>query len=87
MLTTIRTRRVTISRTKIAQAGRQYSDRFLGLDVVWTSAWDGAQKVGVVESFGDAQSVATYGYPVIRFADGTWASGDLDLAVIVPADA
>lgn len=74
-----RTRRVTVSARKVAEAGADYWQQFLGLQVVYT-AFDGEQLVGVVEGFAN-------GYPVIWFADGRWARGDLDLRVVVDEQA
>lgn len=71
---TIATRRVTISGSKLAQAGSAYSSQFLGLTVVHTT-WDGEQMVGTLDRF-------QHGYPVAVFADGRWARMDLDLAVV-----
>jgi hypothetical protein len=71
MTTTERPDTFTISTRRACMEGARYLDQFIGHPAVFTT-WAGEHRVGVVESF--HQNF----YPVIRFADGTWASGDVD---------
>lgn len=75
------TRRVTLSARNVAEEGSRYTDAFVGLIVAHTTA-SGDVLTGVVESFTNPVTGAV-GWPVIRFADGRWARGTLELAVIV----
>jgi hypothetical protein len=69
------TRHTTISRAKVAQVGKAYTDTWLGTQVVFT-AYDGTRTVGTITRWDDF-------YPVATFADGTWARLDSALEVVV----
>ena len=68
------TRHTTVSRAKVAQVGKAYTDTWLGTQVVFT-AYDGTRTVGTITRWDDL-------YPVATFADGTWARLSLDLEVV-----
>ena len=70
----MKTHRTTISRAKVAQVGKAYTDTWLGTQVVFTS-YEGDRTVGTITRWDDL-------YPVATFADGTWARLSLDLEVV-----
>jgi hypothetical protein len=68
------TRQTTISRRKVAQMGKAYTDTWLGTQVVFTS-YEGDRTVGTITRWDDL-------YPVATFTDGSWARLGLDVEVV-----
>lgn len=72
-------RTVTISARKTANAGRRYTDQFLGLTVV-EATYDGAAFVGQVTA------VDSLGYATVTGPDGRWLRArSLNLRALVSA--
>lgn len=66
------TKSLTISAFKVADQGARYTDQFTGTRVIYTT-YEGTRLTGAIDGF------TWEGYPIIRFADGKWARGDLHL--------
>jgi hypothetical protein len=60
------TRWTRVSRNKIATVGSDYTSQWIGVSAVFTDH-EGARIVGTITGFAD------HFYPVVTFADGTWA--------------
>jgi hypothetical protein len=75
------TRRIRISRNRLAIEGQAYAEKFIGLKVVYTDT-DGNQHIGTLDRFGfDLIHPSYAGYPIMVTAEGRWAR--LDYTVVV----
>jgi hypothetical protein len=74
MIVKTRPKTFTISERRASFEGDRYLSQFIGAQAVHTT-WEGVHMVGIVEGFHQSM------YPIIRFEDGRWASGELDSIV------
>jgi len=70
----MRTRWTRISQSKAATMGKAYTDKWLGVQIVFTT-WEGERFVGEITKWDGL-------FPVASFADGSWARLDSAVEVV-----
>lgn len=70
------TRTMTVSSSRSAKEGTSYTDRFVGMKATFTT-WEGEILVGTITRFASGM------YPIVEFADGTWARLDRTFSRVI----